>query len=354
MKRSSISRRSFLYKAATVGVAGAVVPSMITCCARETKVDTGTKAKMRMLSPWFIYKDETSIETLRPNSNLISSISAVGVPTPEFIRQCHEMGIKAYLLVGGNDGKVFATPSARKELIQSYLNRCQDIGADGIDLDFESLDSEYRTGYSTLLSETAQALHAASKELSMCVSYVMCTWRSNSNPVAVTETQIDGGWYDPALIGKTCDVVRVMCYDMISPSSKAVGPVSTTPWARDAMRFWLQHVPKEHLVMGLPAYSRDFSMTGKGETLSSYTPAPDLSAGYQMQALWLPYEAIHQYRYSTADGTEHVFFASDAASTRAHLQTAVELGIQNIGFWHYGAVIPETWQAVRQWINYGK
>jgi len=37
MKNSSISRRNFLGKAATVGVAGVMVPSIITSCSRETK-----------------------------------------------------------------------------------------------------------------------------------------------------------------------------------------------------------------------------------------------------------------------------------------------------------------------------
>ena len=37
MKKSSISRRNFLGKAATVGVAGVVAPTIITSCARETK-----------------------------------------------------------------------------------------------------------------------------------------------------------------------------------------------------------------------------------------------------------------------------------------------------------------------------
>jgi myo-inositol 2-dehydrogenase / D-chiro-inositol 1-dehydrogenase len=37
MKNSGISRRNFLGKAATVGVAGVIVPSIITSCARETK-----------------------------------------------------------------------------------------------------------------------------------------------------------------------------------------------------------------------------------------------------------------------------------------------------------------------------
>ena len=39
MKKSIISRRNFLGKAATVGAAGIVVPSIISSCARETKKD---------------------------------------------------------------------------------------------------------------------------------------------------------------------------------------------------------------------------------------------------------------------------------------------------------------------------
>src|SRR5437763_1231530 len=46
MKKSSISRRSFLGKAATVGVAGVVVPSIITSCARETKKVVAIPAKL--------------------------------------------------------------------------------------------------------------------------------------------------------------------------------------------------------------------------------------------------------------------------------------------------------------------
>ncbi len=306
----------------------------------------------RGLAPWFVYQGESSIEALRPNADLLRSISVCGAPTARFVQKCHDLGLKVHLLVGieGHHGEQFSTASKRQELIRGYVERCQDLGADGIDLDYESMDRACRDSYSALLREAASALHAAGKELAMCVSYVMCTWRSNAAPAANPEAAIDGGWYEPQVIGETCDLVRVMCYDMISPSSTAVGPVSTAPWARDAMRFWSRFVPRERLVMGLPAYSRDFVLNGKREINSLYAPAPDLAGATNVQRLWMPYEAIHQYRYTSADGTEHLFLASDAESTRAHLHTATELGITNIGFWHYGAVAPETWQAVREWV----
>ena len=46
MKKSDISRRKFLGKAATVGVAGMVVPSLITSCAGETKKVVPVPAKL--------------------------------------------------------------------------------------------------------------------------------------------------------------------------------------------------------------------------------------------------------------------------------------------------------------------
>jgi len=46
MKNSGISRRNFLGKAATVGVAGMIVPSIITSCSRETKKSVAVAASL--------------------------------------------------------------------------------------------------------------------------------------------------------------------------------------------------------------------------------------------------------------------------------------------------------------------
>ncbi len=306
-------------------------------------------ASRRRVSPWLCGLDAASVALVQANADILSSVSVAG-PTPrELTLPCRAAGVAVYALVGGHDGAAFASPATRAELIRAWMERCQRDGLDGIDLDYESLDRACRQDYSALLRETATAFHAADLKLSTCVSYVMCTWRTNGTPGGA-EADIDGGWYDPDVIGKTCDLVRVMCYDMTSPSGGAVGPVSTRPWARDAMRFWLQHVPRRKLVMGLPAYSRDFVMTAKREAGSPYVPYPQVAAGTAMQRLWLPYEGLYQYRYADPQGTEHVFLASDADSTRGHLESATELGLDTIGFWHAGAVTPPVWAAVREWI----
>jgi len=305
----------------------------------------------RTVSPWFIYQGEASIQQLKPNADIISSISVCGGCPRAFVDQCHALGIDVYLLKGGHDGAVFEGPSARRELIRSYLDECRATGADGIDLDFESLDKKHRGSYSELLRDADQAFGEAGKKLSMCVSYVMCTWRSVAGPKPGSD-DIDGGWYDPAVIGETCDIVRVMCYDMHSPSAGgAVGPVSTAPWARDAMRYWSHYVPPRNLVMGLPAYSRDFAMTSRASVESVYAPLPPIGADRSLKRFWFPYEQISQYHYTDSNGILHLFFASDELSTRAHLSTACELDLKRVGFWHYGAVTAKEWQEVRKWVR---
>jgi hypothetical protein len=311
------------------------------------------RSSRRRVSPWVCGLDAQTTALVCANADILTSVSVAGATPRDLSDQCRAAGVPVYALVGGHDASAFAQAPARAELSRGWLERCRRDGLAGIDLDYEGLDRACRDEYSALLRETSKAFHAAGLKLSTCVSYVMCTGHSNARPAVDTEAEIDGGWYDPEVIGKTCDQVRVMCYDLTSLSGGAVGPVSTRPWARDAMRFWLRHVPRRKLVMGLPAYSRDFALTAKREAASPYAPYPQVPPGTALQALWLPYEGLRQYRYTDAEGTEHVFFASDADSTRGHLETAAELRLDTVGFWHAGSVTPAMWAAVREWVLAG-
>ena len=64
-------------------------------------------------------------------------------------------------------------------------------------------------------------------------------------------------------------------------------------------------------------------------------------------SIWLPYEQVNSYLYEGEGERMHVFYASDATSTRAHVETAKRLGLPCIGFWHFAAVTPELWDVVR-------
>ena len=312
--------------------------------AKESGRELKSKGR-RCISPWFIYRDEHSIDLLKPNADIIASLSILGASTRKFVEQCQELDIETYLLVGGNEQK-FDTPEHRKKTIDGYLQRCQEKGYDGIDLDHEGIDGKFRASHNLFLREASERLHKAGKKLAICVSYMMSTSRTTSKTHMYD-------FYDPKVVGETCDMVRVMCYDMYSMSGKGVGPMSTQPWAKDAMKFWLKYVPRKKLIMGLPAYSGDFEMMLGGKRQRVYADRPVVPEGTEIERVWLPYEQVNTYSYLDEKGCRHLFFASDDVSTRAHLETVEKLDIPGIAFWHYQAVTPETWKVVRDWHQQG-
>jgi spore germination protein YaaH len=117
------------------------------------------------------------------------------------------------------------------------------------------------------------------------------------------------------------------------------------------MRFWLSQAPREKLIMGLPAYSNDYELALKGKGQQVYRAKPQVSEGTPLQQAWLWYERLPIYLYPDRQGVLHLFYASDAESTRAHLTTVDELDLPGIGFWHFSSVDSLTWNLVREWLG---
>ena len=305
----------------------------------------------RIISPWFLYDNEQkSIEQVEPLKDILTSISIFGRPSPAFVQYCRKHNIETYYGVFGG-GEVFDTQEHRRATIQGYLDKCKELGIDGIDLDLEHLDPALKREYSIFLREASRALHKAGKKLAICVGYYPAMYESG--PLKF--------FYDPKVIGQACDMVRVMCYDMYYAPGKGdkdlmdrgdcqgIGPTSTAPWARDAMKFWLKYVPREKLIMGLPAYSNDYDMTPNGGGAQISRPKPQVPKSAKMDKVWLSYEKINTYRYIAENGNPHIFYASDAKSTQAHLETVDDLNLPGIAFWYYQAITKETWKTVREW-----
>ena len=172
-------------------------------------------------------------------------------------------------------------------------------------------------------------------------------------------------FFDPKVVAETCDLVRVMCYDLYyfaphrgdpnladRPDTQVMGPVSPYPWVRRAVLGWLRHVPREKVIMGLPAYSHDYDLSADGRGRHVAKPIPDaLDKKISVQKAWLGYERSFMYFYHDQDRTPHLFYASDEESTKALLELATELDVQGIGFWHFNIVHEATWQVVRNWLN---
>jgi len=310
---------------------------------------TAQKAEKK-ISPWYIYNKNSSFEDLAPYKEMIGSISIFGNPPKTFIDACHQHGIEVYHAVGGNE-ETINTPAKIKEVAEQYLNDCLENGYDGIDLDFEHLDPKIQPQYSNFLQEVSKKLHGARKKLSHCVGYYK-TLYEDETPII---------FYDPEVIGKTCDLVRVMCYDLYFAPGRnvkelenrddcqGIGPTSNYLFTKSAITFWLKYVSKEKLVMGLPAYSNDYTIDLTGGGKQVYAAVPDSVCGNLPKPIWQYLDKLNIYLYRATDGKPHLFYASDEKSTQSLMEIGDELHIYNIGFWHFSSVDPKTWNIVKEW-----
>ena len=298
----------------------------------------------RRVSPWFPYRNEGSWQDLAPRADIVDSVSLFGeLPDREFLAKCREHGVAVLKLVGG-DASAFDTNERARTTVEGYVRECQEPGFDGIDLDFEHIPSELTPRYASFVQRTADELHRMGKRLSICVHGV---------PLSMYESARDWLFYDTDVIGEACDEVRVMCYDMRFAPHTWFGPTSTKPWAREVMVFWQDNIPGEKLIMGLPAYCNDYDATpGSENGRQGPAGSPACWPGAQdVESVWLDYERVHVCRYRDEKGGTRLCFATDADSTRAHLQTAEELDIPGVGFWHWGIMTPSIWQAVYEWLG---
>lgn len=312
---------------------------------------TDSTATGKTVITWYIYHEgENSFDKdIKPLKGLVSSLSVFGKAPKSLIEECHSNGIEVYRAVNGSETDVNTREKA-DSLVNSYLKTCEEFGYDGIDLDLEHLDPGIKEAYTYFLNTASEKLHAAGKKLSHCVGYYYPQVRDEN-----TKT-----FYDPAVLANTCDLVRVMCYDMYwaygpnhpeltGEDCTGVGPTADYPWVKDVMNYWMKRIPKDKLVMSLPAYANDYTVTGKAKGNQVYYSVPQDVKGDLPSPKWLYYEKMNIYLYDGMDDQKHVFFASDAKSTAHLLKLADEIGICRIGFWHLGSVDPSMWDVTRQW-----
>ncbi len=307
---------------------------------------------LKKVATWLVYEEERGFDRIERNADILASLSVFGDPPRDFIDRCHKLQIQVYRAVTGA-AAAFDTPEHAKATVQQCVQACIQDGYDGIDLDFENLDPGLQEKYSDFLLLVSSSLHRAGKKLSHCVGFYPGMERHPPRQL----------FYDPWVVAQTCDLVRVMCYDLYwapgfgdpkfvsRPDTQGIGPTSSFPWAKEALAFWLGRVPSRKLIMGLPAYSNDFALSPGGRGSQVYAPAPEIQPGTAVQKAWLWFERLTVYLYPGQDGVMHLFYASDAESTRAHLETAAALKLAGIGFWHFSSVDEVTWGAVREWLR---
>jgi len=136
--------------------------------------------------------------------------------------------------------QVFGTTSHRKTLIAAVIDAVKELGADGINLDVETIKSDVGPSYIQFIRELSAACRKEKLVLSV----------DNYSPMPHT------AFYDRTQQGQVVDYVVVMAYDEHYVKGPEAGSTSSLAFVKQSAERTIAEVPKEKVIVGLPFYSR--------------------------------------------------------------------------------------------------
>jgi len=201
-----------------------------------------------------------------PNTNGTIDVSSL-INISQLVDSAHAHGVEVYFSVGGGDGSgnfpaMATNDNSRNRFIKEVKQYIFENCLDGVDIDWE-----YWTGYTNnvVIPAESNALVAVVKDL-----------KSELSPFNLG-ISIDLGasdWSGKHFMDEIPDYVdhlQVMCYDFSGPWT-APGPHSAYADAigsgndvnSTGLAYWVNYRkwPKNHVLLGVPFYGKDFDVNG--------------------------------------------------------------------------------------------
>jgi spore germination protein len=264
---------------------------------------------------------------------------------PDLVGAARDHGLNIFATVTNStsSGKAFsrevaaavlASPDRRRRFIDDLLTLVEDMGYDGVDLDWEELRPADRDRFSALVDDLADALHAKDRFLSIAV---------------MPKTSEPGEWdnqkyADWSRIGKAVDEFKIMTYSYSGPWGDP-GPQAPTEWVDRVLTFAERKVPPSKVFLGLPFYGFDWH-GGSVATVSAHRGA---SLAQENDATVTRDPSSQEATMTFADGGEtHTVYFQDEEAVAGKLAAlrADHPDVAGISVWVMGQEASGFWRLI--------
>lgn len=295
--------------------------------------------KIDIIVPTWYNVDENGTVWGGPNPLVLRTAKEHHVPViPIVVAMFHTKGFHTFL----------HDDTARKAFADALPRECERNGYSGFQIDFEDVSWTDRDALSSLVAETAAALHSEGFQLSIA------TVAGSLGFPGQTEF---GYWmyrdwrgvYDLKALAKSVDMVCLMTYDQHT-SLTPPGPVAGYPWVVENLDFALNLVPKEKLSMGIPLYGYHWHTRMQKEdtynVTADYISAQDamqLTREYDGKIQW-DSEDLSTWCYFYRDGAREWIFFTDTQTFERRLDLVKKRGLEGFCSWVLGMEDQGIWE----------
>ena len=288
---------------------------------------TANMTGVNVISPTWFYLTDTS-------GNIASIASA------DYVSQAHEKGLQVWGLIDNFTQEVSTTETlsstaARQNIISQLIQAAQDVGMDGINVDFESLSEDVGTHFLEFLRELSIECHKNNLVLSV------------DNPVPEDFTS----HYDRAEQGRVVDYVIIMGYDEHYVGSEA-GSVASLPWVEQGIQDTLDEVPAERVINAIPFYTRLWKTTGGNVTSEAIgmDQAQQTIADNNVETYWDKTTSQNYGKYDIDNSTYQIWL-EDAQSVAEKVKLVSKYDLAGVSAWKLGFENNVIWQVISDNLN---
>ncbi|MRH41558.1 SH3 domain-containing protein [Aquibacillus halophilus] len=166
----------------------------------------------------------------------------------DYVKDAHEKGYVVWGLFSNDFDKdltkeALSTYDKRQTIISQLLSYSEIYDLDGINLDFENVYEEDGVLLTQFVRELTPLAHEAGLVVSLDTTFISSspTWSK---------------FYDRKALAETVDYMMVMAYDEHWGSSPVAGSVASLPWVEKNLQRYLEEVPHDKVLLGIPFYTR--------------------------------------------------------------------------------------------------
>lgn len=256
--------------------------------------------------------------------------------TSNYVNQAHSMGLEVWGLVDDfsydvNIYEILSSTTKRRVLVHGLVQAALESGLDGINVDFETVNTTSGSHYVQFLRELS--IQCRLNQLVLSVD--------NYVPFDFND------YYNREEQGVVADYVIIMGYDEHWHGSGNVGSVSSIEYVRNGIERMIEEVPSGKVVNALPLYTILWRTTGTEVTDDYVTMINQSSmiANMGMQTEWND-ETCQNYGELVSGDTTYQIWLEDLESIQVKLNVMNNYDLGGVAVWRLGYEDPAVWDII--------
>lgn len=266
------------------------------------------------------------------------------IASKAYVDQAHARGLEVWPLVddfteGLDRHGLLSRAESRGALISFLISQCEELGLDGINIDFEVVPADDGAHFTQFLREFSVAMRARGLVFSI----------DNYPPRAHTEH------YNRRVQGEVADYVIIMGYDEHWGSSSGAGSVASLPFVRDAIeRTLAQDVPARKTINAVPFYTRIWTTLHADGSVSATAVGQQSQADWiakrELEPIWDDVLGQHYTQIDENKATKQVWL-EDADSMRVRLEIMKSYDLAGVACWRLGLENDAQWSEIAAYLT---